>query len=87
MEKLRVVGFKDDWLILESKKEPKCQCKVSNIRLHDTLPTMHMEVEWISKGKYTNGQRKKMLARTVVGLLRSAVEHQKKLNKHSKGQS
>lgn len=87
MEKLRVVDFKDDWFILESKTDPKCRCKVSDIRLHDTKPTMNMEVEWISKGSYTNGQRKKMLARTVIGLLRSAVEHQKKLDKHSKGQS
>lgn len=87
MEKLRVVDFGDNWFILESKKEPKCRCKVSNMRFHDTKSAVNMEVEWISKGNYTNGQRKKMLARTTVWLLRSAVEHQKKLDKHSKGQS
>lgn len=87
MEKLRVADFKNDWFILESKKEPRCRCKISDMRLHAIKPTMNMEVEWIDKGNYTNGQRKKMLARTVVGLLRTAVEHQKKLDKHSKGQS
>jgi hypothetical protein len=86
MQKMKVTGVNPDGSFnLEAIKDATCKCTISNLRFHTSDPVMNLEVVWHNKGKYTNGQRKKLLARTVVSLLRSAVEHQKKLDKHSKG--
>lgn len=56
-----------------------CDCIVSDINLHDTLPTMSVKVAWLNKGRYTNNQRKKMVIRTMNKILRVIIS--KEFNK------
>jgi hypothetical protein len=89
MEKMKVTGINSSggYELEASNSRSSCRCTISNLRLHDTEPMLSTEVVWHDKGTYTNGQRKKLLARTVVNLLRSAIEYHKRLDKHSKGKS
>jgi hypothetical protein len=71
------------WLVSKDKIQPAI-CKITDLRFHDTDPLLHMVIDWVNVGSYTNGQRKKLVARTLVRTLRRAARHERNKRKHTK---
>jgi len=84
-----MVGEKsDDGLMLISRdRYNPAICKITDLRFHDTEPLLQMAIDWINTGSYTNGQRKKLLTRTLVRALRRAVRHETHRLLHTKEQN
>ena len=90
MKTMRVsmVSEKSDdgfWLVSKDKHYPAI-CKITKLRFHNTDPFLHMAIDWINVGSYTNKQRKKLVTRTLVRLLRRAVRYETQKRKHTKEQ-
>ena len=74
------------WLVSKDKHQPAI-CKITDLRFHDTKPLLHMVIDWVNVGSYTNGQRKKLVARTLVRALRRMVRYETQKRKHTKEQN
>ena len=83
MEKMRIsdIDIGDDsgsGFIMTSRGRYPAICNISNIHFLDDEPVVQAKLDWIAKGKYTNGQRKKMVARTLSHILRTIVASERK---------
>jgi len=91
MKTMRISMFgekSEDGLMLVSKdRRQPAICKITDLRFHDTEPLLHMAIDWINKGSYTNGQRKKLVTRTLVRALRRMVRYERNKRQHTKEQN
>lgn len=79
MEKMRA-SLEDENsqdIILVSRGKNPAKCVVSDMKFHDTDSAINMNVVWINKGTISNGQRKKMLARTIRSILKRSIDFYK----------
>lgn len=85
MEKMRIepMDKSEDGFILTSRGKYPAICILNHLRFHDTDPVVQMDIDWVSKGGYTNRQRKKMVARTINGLLRYMLYCKRRELKHT----
>lgn len=84
MERMRIEAIENDRFILISRGSYPAVCRIDNLQFSELHPVLLMGIDWICKGGYTNGQRKKMVARTMKYLLISIVSHKKQLLKLQK---
>lgn len=85
MKKFKIDSVDGPTMIFTSRGKNPCRVAISDIRFADQGPTVNMQVDWITMGRYTKGQSKKMLARTITSILRNIVAVEKRNNKHTKG--
>ncbi len=85
MEKMKIkaIGETSDGFKFISRGRYPAICLVNNLRFHETEPVVNLEIDWICKGGYTNLQRKKMVQRTINGLLRYIVRSEWRLQRCS----
>ncbi len=86
MEKMKIKSLEDssEGFKLISKGKYPAICLLNHIRFHDTEPMVNMEIDWICKGGYSNLQRKKMVQRTINGLLRYIVRSERQRQRKEK---
>ena len=65
-----------EFLLTSKDKQSPAICVVSNLKMDDIKSVICVDVDWINKGKYTNGMRKKLLARTMRKLITNALRDQ-----------
>lgn len=80
-------NVKDGFLLISRDKTQPAICKISGLKFHDTEPLLQMSIDWINKGSYTNGQRKKLVTRTLVRALRRMVRYETRRRLHTKEQN
>lgn len=78
MEKMKIVASSADGFTLSSRGQYPAIAVITDTKFHETEPLVSVCIDWVSKGSYTNGQRKKMVARTMVSLLRSIVASERR---------
>jgi len=85
MKTMRVTIDNNGNFVFVSKDTIKpVMCVVKDFELPENDQHLKFNVEWITKGKYTNGQCKKLLKRTIMKILRLAVENAKDVLKTQK---
>jgi hypothetical protein len=84
MHKMKITLEGEDYVhyILTSRGKDPAKCVIGNLRIHEDEPVLQFNLDWINKGKYSNYQRKKMVARTLVRLLKATAAHKMKSLKH-----
>lgn len=75
--RFELLGTKDEFLLVSKDKFYPALCKISNLRFHETKSVLQLNIDWINKGSYTNGQRKKLVARTIAKFLRNIIMREK----------
>lgn len=83
MQTMRISIEGSDY-ILTSRGQTPVKCVIANLKIDEHDPVLRFNVDWISKGKYSNYQCKKMVARTMVRLLKAAAAKMKESLKHGK---
>lgn len=66
----------EDVFTLTSADSTPCVCNIWNLHFHESKPQLRLSIIWISKGSYTNLQRKKLVTRTLNSILRAAMVQQ-----------
>lgn len=82
---MKVDKLDGDIMVFTSGCKNPCRCGVSAVNFLGESPIVSMNVVWYSKGRYTNIQRKKMVSRTIISLIRMIVKRAKMdVNTHLK---
>jgi hypothetical protein len=79
MKVMRVDFYGKDrsqFLLVSKDKQFPAICVVSNLKMDDINSAVLFDIDWLNKGMYTNGMRKKLLARTMRKLITKALKDQ-----------
>lgn len=85
MEKMKIAESDPNGFVLNSRGAYPAICIITGLHFHDTDPVCSLDIDWVCKGRYTNGQRKKLVARTIRSLLQAIVADERKKSHIHKG--
>lgn len=80
--KIESVHDSKQFMFISKDKNNPAICVVDNINFHDTESFINCKFDIVNKGRYSKGKLKKMVARTIVSILRRIISEQKSLFKH-----
>lgn len=82
MRKLKLLGVDEGKFMFSSNGTKPSICYIWDMHFPDVGNVMNLQIDWVVKGHYSNGQRKKMVKRTITSLLRKIVtDHKHTLKK------